>query len=97
MGYGKQAYNCEFVTANGTRVLVRHTALVKHVTESTFIWVRGNRQLLQAFLAEITPNPALRVYPVSLLGVQTISIGQTIKFRSKVQDCEISGAECAPG
>ncbi len=31
--------------------------------------IRGNRQLLQAFLAEIIPNPTFRVYPVSLLGV----------------------------
>ena len=55
------------LAVNDTRALVRQAALAGHATEPTFIWVRGNRQLLQAFLAETIPNPALRVYPVSLL------------------------------
>ena len=59
----------QILTVNDTRALARPTVLAGHVTETTFIWVRGNRQLLQAFLAETIPKPALRVYPVFLLQV----------------------------
>ena len=59
----------QILTVNDTRALARPTALAGHVTEPTFILVRGNRQLLQAFLAETITNPALCGYPVSLLEV----------------------------
>ena len=59
----------QILTVNVTCALVSQAALAGHVTEPTFIWVRGNRQLRQAFLVGIIPNPALRVYPVSILEV----------------------------